>query len=221
MQARERGSAAGCPGPCRLAPGQVRDAAAVLARAFMDDPVNREFVPDPAQRRRVLRLVFGFWLRLACLKGGAYASSEKLEGIAVWLRSDRLEVSAWTALRCGGFGLVLGIEPRVLARYQEFERVVRAMQRRLLPEPHLYLATLAVDPEQQGKGFGRRLLELMVEQADRSGQACYLETALGRSVGLYRKSGFEVAEKLTVPGTGAQLWAMTRPPASGANAGAF
>jgi hypothetical protein len=63
-----------------------RDAgAAVLGRAFTEYELLRYYFPDKTERR-VVAYTFGFIALSICLKyGEAYASSEKLEGVAAWL----------------------------------------------------------------------------------------------------------------------------------------
>lgn len=123
-------------------------------------------------------------------------------------------MSWWSALRWGGLKVLFGVERRVLARYQEFERLAREVQARVVPEPHLYLATLAVDPKYQGRGLGRNLVETLLAQADREGRRCYLETEVERNIGFYRRFGFEVAEELVLPRTAVVVRAMVRGPGS-------
>lgn len=193
---------------------QAGDGARVLARAFADDPLNVEFVPDQERRQKVLRSIFEFLLRHGCAAGQVCVSDGGIEGVAVWFESERLGMSWWSALRCGGLKVIFGVERRVLARYQEFGRLAREVQARVAPEPHLYLAMLGVDPEHQGRGLGRRLVEAMLEQADREGRRSYLETEVERNIGFYRRFGFEVAEELALPRTAVVVRAMVRGPES-------
>jgi predicted N-acetyltransferase YhbS len=55
---------------------------------------------------------------------------------------------------------------------------------------------MATDPEYQGKGLGKALVQWGCEQADEEGVPAYTEaTAAGRP--LYAKLGFELLEELT------------------------
>lgn len=52
------------------------------------------------------------------------------------------------------------------------------------------MSLLAVDPAYQRKGLGRRLLEPVLEQADKEGRKIYIE-ASKKGVGLYERLGWE------------------------------
>jgi ribosomal protein S18 acetylase RimI-like enzyme len=70
------------------------------------------------------------------------------------------------------------------------------------------LSTLGVDPTRQGEGFGRELLRSWLENADRHGDAAYLETDTEENVEFYSRAGFIVVGELDI--LGARIWRMWR-----------
>src|SRR5579863_6062759 len=58
--------------------------AALLARAFANDPEMLAALPDPAQRARVLPRLIGLNVRYGCLYGEVYTTPQ-LDGAAIWL----------------------------------------------------------------------------------------------------------------------------------------
>jgi hypothetical protein len=50
----------------------------------------------------------------------------------------------------------------------------------------------------------------MLARADRDGLPCFLETQMGKNVGLYEHFGFRVAEAGIIPGSNVKSWAMVR-----------
>jgi len=76
------------------------------------------------------------------------------------------------------------------------------------PEPHWYLSTLGVDPARQREGFGTELLLDWLENADRDGEAAYLEADTEENVAFYSRAGFELVGELDV--LGARIWRMWR-----------
>lgn len=62
---------------------------------------------------------------------------------------------------------------------------------KVIDEAHI--TTIAVDPDRQGAGFGRKLLESLLEHAREAGMTCVtLEVRAGnrRAIALYEKLGF-------------------------------
>jgi GNAT superfamily N-acetyltransferase len=75
-----------------------------------------------------------------------------------------------------------------------FERFLSAVDRIPVPQPNLWLAMLGIEPEFQGIGLGRAMLEHTVEIA-RSLPGVIgvgLDTELESNVALYERCGFEV-----------------------------
>ena len=58
---------------------------------------------------------------------------------------------------------------------------------------------MGVDPSQQGKGLGSKLLKVALSRADAAGQWSYLEATNERNAELYKRHGFEVVEVKTWP----------------------
>jgi ribosomal protein S18 acetylase RimI-like enzyme len=68
---------------------------------------------------------------------------------------------------------------------------------------------VAVLPEFQGRGIGKKLVEYYCALLDRSGEASYLETDKPDNVTLYSRFGFEVIKERFV--LGIRNWFMWRP----------
>ncbi|OJJ35286.1 hypothetical protein ASPWEDRAFT_51398 [Aspergillus wentii DTO 134E9] len=65
------------------------------------------------------------------------------------------------------------------------------------PRGYYFCNIVAVSPEAQGKGVGRKLFEAVTEQADREGVKCYLESSKGvPNVEIYRRMGFEMSMEM-------------------------
>lgn len=62
---------------------------------------------------------------------------------------------------------------------------------------------IAVSPEAQGQGIGRRLLDFVAEQARSTGQTkltLYTNAKMARNVVIYEKYGFTITHRATVDG---------------------
>jgi len=166
-------------------------------------------IPGYNQRKN-LHFIYQYFLRM-CLSGGyeIYTTSEKCEGIAVWLSSDRKEPcgaifrggNPVTALKCG-------------LRYVIWEinssNHCSEIRKKLLPEPHMYLGLLAVDPVYQGKGYGGALLRPMLSYIDEQGLPCYVETHSLKNVSLYQHFGFRVVQEIKLPHVPDPFYALIR-----------
>ena len=99
---------------------------------------------------------------------------------------------AWTRSQCSGILPMTGVS-LMLARDGGAQPVGFALFRTISGEAELLL--LAVAPEFQGHGVGRRLLEEFVEQARGSGaKRVHLEVRDGNpAVEMYHQAGFEAA----------------------------
>lgn len=82
---------------------------------------------------------------------------------------------------------------------------------------------MTVLPEAQGQGVGRALIEEVIEQADREGVWCYLESSRREpNVAIYEKFGFKLAKEMECKdGEGENstinLYCMLREPSKNAN----
>jgi GNAT superfamily N-acetyltransferase len=203
-----------------LSPSQATAAGAVLARSHADYPSFRHLFPDPARRARALAPMFSGVARDAARLGSAYgAIGEKgeLYGVAIWLAPGRYPWSAWRQVRGAGWMLsVLRADPGSFRAFMK----TGANGARLHPaDPHWYLETMGVDPAVQRKGLGGRLIQPVLEIADRDQVDCYLETAKAENAEYYARHGFVVENSAmqVVPNGPAHI-AMRRRPGAGRGA---
>jgi ribosomal protein S18 acetylase RimI-like enzyme len=90
--------------------------------------------------------------------------------------------------------------------------LARALASQPGDEPHFYLFTLGTHPEQQGSGFGARVVEPVLAICDEQGLPAHLESSNERNLSFYRRHGFEVLSELAVAEGGPILRPMRREP---------
>lgn len=199
-----------------LAPKQAAAAGRVLSRSHADYPSFRHLFPDPMRRTRALSAMFTGVTRDAARLGSAYGaigSGGEVQGVAVWLAPGKFPWSAARQLRGAGWMFsVLLADPRSFRRFMQ----TGANGARLHPDDqHWYLVSMGVDPALQRQGVGGRLLEPVLEMADRARIDCYLETADPRNAAYYARHAFEVEnDALQVVPDGPPHIAMRRHPAA-------
>ena len=151
--------------------------------------------------------------RDAARLGSAYAAidDDAVHGVAIWLAPGRFPWSAWRQLR--GAGWMLGVLRAAPGSFRAFMKT-GANGARLHPGyPHWYLETMGVDPSVQRKGLGGRLLEPVLQIADRDRVDCYLETARPENAEYYARHGFAVeSDALQMVPDGPPFVAMRRRP---------
>jgi len=186
--------------------------AAVLARAFHDDPGTVLYEPDATRRAAILPKFFRTFVAAALdEEGDLVVAGDPINGIASWFGPER-HAPSQDAMGANGFGDVLeasGPEAteRLLAMVDELE----AQHERLTDGSHLRLEFFGVDPAAQGSGVGSALIDHGHGRADELGIPCYLETFTQDNVGFYGHRGYELAGEYTV-GDGIPVYGLIRPP---------
>ena len=86
-----------------------------------------------------------------------------------------------------------------------------AMEAKHPHEPHWYLNVVSTLPARQSQGLGTAVLRPVLDQADRDGLPCYLESTNPRNRTLYYRHGFEDRDEIPLDG-GPSMLAMWREP---------
>ena len=188
----------------RVADASDRTAiAAMLARAFADDPATSFIFPDPMERAKRLPRMFALLfdedaqgMRLVT-RGGEAATLWRGPGQNHTGLLDML-LQAWPLWRI--FGSALG---RALA-------VSNAIDANFPDGAYWYLHIAGCDPAAQGRGLGGVVIRSALDRVADSGLPAYLETATPRNLGFYQGLGFEITGEWTVPRGGPRFWSMMR-----------
>lgn len=179
--------------------------AAMLGRAFADDPAFSWIYPDPADRARRLPRLFGLFLD-ADNGGGMALRSSGGEAASLWQAPG-------TRAAPGRFELLRRAWPLWRALGTKARRafaVGEAIDAHKPDQPFWYLHVLGCDPAAQGRGLGGAMVRAGLSRA--AGRLpCYLETATEANLGFYAALGFGVTADWRVPGGGPRFWSMLRP----------
>src|SRR5437870_9958192 len=187
------------------------EAAAMLARAFHNQPFGIFYAPDAGERMQLLQEQFVRLVRYCCIHGEPYTTAGRVEGVALWMPPG----SRMTAEQEQEFGfdqLPAIFGPDAFSRYRPVRDCLNAIHEGEVKEPHWYLPILGVEPAQQGSGIGSALLRPVLARAAAERFSCYLDTLQARNVPFYRKHGFEVLVEGVEPTSGLQYWCFRRPP---------
>ena len=189
----------------------VKKLAAVLARAFYDDPPLIWLLPDPAKRLGRITRMFTTVIGIESVRYGAIdvaCDGEKILGGAIWLPPGHWQVGFREQIRA------LPNHARALATaWGRAAQYGHAPEHAHPKEPHWYLKAIGVDPASQGRGVASLLLRPRLNRCDQDGQPAYLEASQPDGVRMYEHFGFRRTGNLDMPEGAPAITAMWRAPA--------
>lgn len=176
-----------------------------LARAFQEDPALSWILPDAAQRKIRLPLMFDFITPLDLRDGFALGSTGG-EAATLWRSPGKPHTGMLDMVKMlpAVFNTFGAASLRALA----VSEAIDAHHPKGIK--YFYLHYAGVLPEHQGKGWGGAAIRAGLEKADAAGLPALLETATPRNVGLYTSLGFEILTEWDVPRDGPHFWTMLR-----------
>jgi len=185
----------------------VKPAAAALARAFADDPLQVWAIPDEARRVPLLEACFAILIEHLDLPYGMSYCDAEATTAAIWLPPVLRKPSPSALKALSDLDTRLGdAGPRLHAAQDAMDAVRPAAA-------HYYLQGLGTDPPFQGRGLGSAVLQPMLAHCDAERVPAYLESTKDRNIAFYEKHGFVVTGTIDVKPDGPRLWTMWRAPA--------
>ena len=194
----------------RLNNSHIKPAVKVLTEAFQNYPLLNYYYPDDLTKKRIAHYYLSLAVFSGIRYGEIYATSHNLEGVAIWIPSDKYPVTFWRLLHSIPLSVIFGLGRYGGNKMRHLREHIDAVHQRLAPFKHWFLQTVGVEPQSQGKGYASKLIRPMLTRIDEEGLPCYLETLDEHNVPLYKHLGFKVVDKATVPKTSLTNWAMLR-----------
>ena len=198
---------------CPITVQSYRQAAEVLGRAFVDDPVSVAVYRNFSSEKRIRALTVDFTAEvLLCVR----------KGYPIQVNDDGRVVAAAVIYPPGAYPLptrdqwkliIKSIAGNGLYDITSWLKWLREVDKHHPTEAHYYLEYLGVEPGYQGKGLGSSILSHLIAKADVAGVGCYLENANPGNISFYQRSGFLVTQEMEI--IGIPTWFMWRPPATG------
>jgi GNAT superfamily N-acetyltransferase len=196
------------PSPPTIRQAHPQDRPGVVAT------VTAAFAQDPGWA-----FIFGEeYERLAADFAGALFDT-RVEAKTVWVSDDLAGVAMWDPPGKGedvGAGYAEGVwtRYRTIAGEEAWGRLASyndAIAGAVPDEPHWYLGVLATKPERRNEGLATALLSPILDEADRLGVACCLETSTVENRRFYERRGFEGAGEIILR-DGPDTWWLRRGP---------
>jgi len=174
-------------------------------KASGDDP-SLPLLEDPSEDRMefhniMIKLILKLCLPqrscFALIKGGKVVSA------ALCLPPSTKELSSANPLYLLYLTMSLGLpqamkDKDVRDRMAACQEASKAALKKWAPSPHWDIICFASDPTEQGKGYGRQMMEFMTSLADKSGHPILLETYGPRNERFYSRNGYELKERIVL-----------------------
>jgi len=187
---------------------ELETVAELCARAFIDEPHIAYFFPEVS--RRMSDSIALFRMRIDYgLRYGIVSATSNAESIAVWLPSEVAAMTRWRQLRAGGLRLYRQVGAEAVDRMGRVSEHNEALRLRTVPDEHIFLSLLAVDPSHQREGHASTLLRPMLDRCDRR-MPVYAETTQPDVLSFYERLGFEAGEPSALPETDLRVWPLVR-----------
>ena len=197
----------------RVQKRDVAQAGKVLADAFQNDPAWSKIFEGVSHREKRLGANFEVAIRCGLKYGEVYAPSEALEGVIAWVPGKYADMNAWHLMRSGAMGAMIRIGLQALKRMAPVYTPVTEFRRKYMAEHEfLYLLVFGVATEMHGKGFGRKLIDAVIEKAEQERLPLLVGAGSEDNVKMYEHFGFRVLEKITLGEVGLPEWEMVREP---------
>jgi ribosomal protein S18 acetylase RimI-like enzyme len=163
----------------------------ILAKSFDDNKSVNYIVKQDEKRAMRVRKLMEYSYDVCNLFGDIFLSDDR-KGCALIVMPDKKKATLKSIMLDAKLALsVIGLD-----------NIKRAMNResrinKLHPEePFYYLWFIGVDPFEQNKGIGTKLLKDVIDKAKSRNRPVYLETSTLKNIPWYEKYGFTVYEKL-------------------------
>ena len=148
----------------------------LFAKGFMGDPLYCHYIPYEQERQELLRQIFRKYL------------TDFWEELTVFTTLDRkagLCICPWDAKGTERVILPAGTQ-------KVYDRINQTAASQFYKN-YLVLDLLAVDPELQGKGVGKALVQAFCNTVKITGQKGIVEIYEPANLGFYQKNGFRLA----------------------------
>lgn len=188
---------------------RIREAAATLALAMLDEPLGGWLLPDPAEFLEVHERLFLTIMTRAMDEGRVDVCGDPFVGVAVWFERPAIETDSQGGQPTSDLSPI--VPEHAVARVREVSRLLHLMRRRARPDRHVYLDSMGVLPDHRRRGNATALLDAGLTWADARDLPCSLDTLDPYNVAFYRRRGFDVVATQRLVGSDLTVTSMRRP----------
>ena len=192
---------------------EIYKASTVLADAFQDDPLWNKLFEGEEDLEIRFRNFFEVPLRFCMKYGEVWSTSDEYEGVAAWVPGKLSYMTFWRMIQSGSIIPAMKMGSKIGKTMQKaFASVDTDRKSSMKGKNFIYLFVIGVSTKNQGRGFGGKLINPLLEHADKNGLYVYLETETEANVRLYERIGFKTIKKIDLPVFELPFWEMAREP---------
>jgi len=197
---------------------EIDKAQSVLTESFANDPFIQYLMGRNNYDLKKASLFHKFVINYGFKYGIVLATSANFEGVAVWLPPNKTEFTAWKSIKAGVISLVkiegINFKKRLqfFKRFKGYGNYSAQLHKKYTSFPNWHLLEIGIANKYRGKGFASKLLRPILDELDKKGLHCYLETHNPVNVEIYRHFGFDVVIEGKLPNTEKPHWSMLRKP---------
>ena len=197
----------------KLQKSEITIASEVLADAFTDDPLWGKIFEGVLNGYKKYPLVSRLFIKYYLRYGEVWASSENLEGIMALSMGNQSFITTPRMILSGAIVPFMQIGIKAASRVSiAFDPMEKDRKKYMSGKPYIYLAIIGVSTNNQGKGYGGKLIHALIEKSEQENVPLYLETETEDNVRLYEKYGFETVKKTNLLVVDLPMWEMKREP---------
>ncbi len=194
----------------QLRGSEIDDAADLLGRAYVDDPLMAFAIPDRDHRAaavpRYLRP--GVWLGHHL---GQVWCTDDMSAVACWRLPGSGRATADQLKDAGAPELPRPVGADMDARTEPvYEFLSARTQAVAIPPAHWYLSMIGVDPDKRRQGLGRAVMRPVLDKARARREPVFLETLAAANVAFYSRLGFDTVDEGVEPSSGLAYWLFLR-----------
>ncbi len=199
----------------KLREEDVLKGAEVITAAFRGDPLWTKIFENVSGFDEKYSSFFELGLRYAFKYGEIIAPSTNLEGAAAWVPGELSYMTFYRMLRCGALLRAMRLGPLLGSKMRYiFTPLEKDRKKNMNGRDFIYLFMIGVNPDMQGMGFGKKMLEELIRKSETADVSLYLETETPENVELYEHFGFKTLRRIDLPVINLPMWEMERSPRS-------
>lgn len=175
----------------------IEAAAQTIARSFMDDPFFIYLLPQPGPRMIWLKRFAAATIKMVSGLDECYVTDEQSSGAMILVPPGHYPLPAAKVAPFAARMVSMTFGCRVATgKMAGAMKVLARMEKHHPKYANWYLMQLGVDPESQGRGLGRLMMNELVARAERERIPVYLETTNEKNLAFYRHFGFELIDEI-------------------------